>query len=672
MTFLNVTLLCFGVSIVVGWVAGASRRGSAALNGAAWTLAVAGSLCAVAAGSAGLAGHRMTMMLHLFAGSGLHVDRLSGFFLVVVFGTAVPTLLAAAALRQGTSGPESARRMAPGLAYALISLFVILTANDLFVLLIGWESLGFTFYLLTGFERARAGRARASVVTVTFSKASGAAILAGGLLASKPAAGFALSALHVSGPSGQLAYALLILGFGIKAGLVPMHVWLPDSYAAAPGAARAIMAGVAVNAGFYGLWRTMDVLGAPPVWLAGVVLVLAGITAVLGISHAAVHADIRHLIAWSSIENAGLIIAGYGTAMVGLIIHSSELAAAGLLAASAQVITHAIGKSLLFTASAAIEQQTGSTDLDLLRGIAHRLKVSGTGLTIGAMTLAGLPLTAGFASEWLTLQALMQHFRVGDLALQLSTAAAGVLVALTIGVGGLTFVRLVGLTAFGHPTTEVTGTGIERSALYRAAIVLLSAACAAAAIFAVPETQLIASGVSSITGKFSAKGAPFALQPVFKNFSSLSPGLLWIVIPAIAAILAIVTIIRSRAGVLHVRHVPVWQSASPGVEGRLGYTSFAFANPMRKVLGHLLLTRSELRRLEPDDAEPTTASVQLGYRVDVVEIADKYLYRPAFKALAVLVRAAKRIQSGRLDAYIAYMLVAVVAAVATVTVIVSQ
>ncbi len=681
-------LVIFAVAAVASWAAGVPRwsvwpkpRTAALLAGLAiplsWLLCAAGAVVLVVAGGRGLAGDTDTLRLGNLGGLGsaaLRTDRLSGLFLVIAFAVAVPVLLAAA-----SPVAASRPRLPAAVALTLAAVEVIVTADHLFVLLFGWEGLTVAFYLLAGFDRNEPGRPRAAVITAAFGKVSGAALLIGGLLVAGHAHTFSLAAFGagVGGATGQAAYALLLFGFGVKVGLVPVQVWLPPGYAAAPGPARAVMAGVAVNVGFYGMWRTLQVLGAPPVWLVVAVLVIAGVTAILGIAHAAVHADLAYLVAWSSVENAGVIIAGFGAALVGAAAHNPKLTAAGLLAGTAQICAHSLGKALLFVATAAVERATGTTDLDWLRGVARRLPWAGTGLVIGSLTLAGLPLTAGFASEWFTLESLMQQFRVDTLPMQLATATAGALVALTVGVAGVTFVRLVALTAFGHPPVELTASEsaeADRGLLHRAGIGLLAVGCLGVAAVAPLEVRMIATGLSPIVGDQTrgALASPWVLQPVFSDFSALSPTWLWIAIPALVVLIGLVTAAFSGRRLWRVRRVPAWSSASPGVEGSVGYTSFGYANPMRKVLANLLLTRGELRREEARTGgqvggeDQGAAGVRLGYTVDVVEVVGHYMYRPLGGMLLAVVRAAKRLQSGRLDAYLAYMLIALVAVLAVV------
>jgi hydrogenase-4 component B len=663
------SLLLTALAAIVGVPAG-DRRGAQILA----SLAVIGSaVCLVIAGAAGLAGRGGRLPLGDLGGLGpaaLHVDALSGLFLIIVGGVAVPGLCASAAFSSQRQG-----RLTAALAVTIAAVAVILTADNLFVLLFGWEALTIAFYLLTGFDRARPGRARASLVTVVFGKTSGAALLLGGLLLTAHTHTYALTAAGVDARSalGQSAYALLLGGFAIKVGLLPGHVWLPHGYAAAPGPARAVMAGAAVNVGFYGMWRTVELLGAPPLWLTCLVLLLAGFSAIFGIAQAAVHPDLTVLIGWSSVENAGLILAGFGAALVGSASGNPLLTAAGLVAATAQTITHAMGKSLLFTATAVIDAATGTTDLDRLGGIVRRLPWAGTGLVIGSLTLAGLPLTAGFASEWFILESLMQQFRVNNLAMQLCTAVAGVLVALTIGVAGVTFVRVVALTAFGparinEPAFDAAGTRVDRSGWLRVGVAMLIVGCLGVAAIAPLQIRVIARGLTPLVGD-QARGAnakPWVLQPVFADFSALSPSWLWIVLPAMAVMIAVIGSGLAGRRLDRVRRVPPWSSASPGVHRGVGYTSFAYANPMRNVLGNVLLTRTQLRGAPAEPSTQAAGRPILTYRVEVVEIFDRYLYRPALAALLAVARQAKKLQSGRLDAYMAYMLIAVLAVLAVV------
>ena len=430
-----------------------------------YLLGAAGSACLAVLGGFALAGRSVQLDVAGWLGNpvpgqqaaALGADRLSGLFLALSFGAAVPVSVAFASW--AARAQPTRRWLGASYALALGAVAVIMTARDAFTALFGWETLTLAFYLLSsprGTTPATPARrvpppVPPGQVTLAFGKVSGAALLAGLLLLATRSHSILLASFaHVPGGAARTtAQVLLLGGFAVKAGLVPFQVWLPRGYAAAPGPARAIMAGVCVNVAFYGMWRTLALIGRAPGWLTGGLLVLGALSALLGIAHAAVQNRLSRVIAYSSVENTGLIVTGFGVALTGAAVGDRRLVAAGLLAATLQVVTHTVAKSLLFTSSAGIEAATGADDLEELRGAARRTPWSGFGLAVGSLTLAGLPPTVGFVSEWFLLESLMQQFRVPGLGYRLVLALAGAAVALTVGFAGVTFVRLVGLVCLG-------------------------------------------------------------------------------------------------------------------------------------------------------------------------------------------------------------------------------
>jgi NADH:ubiquinone oxidoreductase subunit 5 (subunit L)/multisubunit Na+/H+ antiporter MnhA subunit len=361
--------------------------------------------------------------------------------------------------------------------------------------------------------------------------------------------------------------------------------------------------------------------------------------------------------------------------------------------ATLQIVAHTVAKSLLFTASAQIQAADGTDNLDDLRGTVRRRPWSGTGLAIGSLTLAGLPPTAGFVSEWFLLESLMQQFRVPGLGDRLVLAITGAAVALTAGFAGVTFVRLVGLVVLGKPEPTGAPGPWDYGPLGRAGIGLLAVGCLAIAALTPLEIRVIAAGLAPVvpsSAVLSALGSPWVLRPVFAGFSILSPTWLWLIMPALFALVCAGAWVLSGRRLLRVRRVQPWLSATAGVSGRDSYTAFGFANPTRRVLAAALHTQvevddigaqhqpaSEADALAGDvDAEvladaradgAATAGPHIWYRSDVIEVVEEYLYRPVRRPFLRLVRLAKRLQSGRLDAYLAYMLIALVALLAVVT-----
>jgi NADH:ubiquinone oxidoreductase subunit 5 (subunit L)/multisubunit Na+/H+ antiporter MnhA subunit len=417
------------------------------------------------------------------------------------------------------------------------------------------------------------------------------------------------------------------------------------------------------------MWRTLALLGHPPGWLAGVLLLLGGLTALLGIAHAAVSSRLSRVIAYSSVENTGLIVTGFGVALTGAAVGDRRLIAVGLLAATLQMVAHTAAKSLLFCSSAGLEATAGGNDdLEVLRGAGRRAPWSGWGLAVGAVTLAGLPPTAGFVSEWFLLEALMQQFRVTALADRLTLALAGAAVALTVGFAGVTFVRLVGMVVLGPG-----GSGTRRGDYGRAgrvAIALLSACPLALAALTPLEIRVIAAGLSPVVPGALTMGAlksPWVLQPVFAGFSILSPSWLWVELPLMLALVGLLALGLSGRRLLRVRRVPAWRSATMGVAGPDSYTAFGYANPTRRVLASVLHTQAEVVEVEADGDGDSDQVPHLRYTSDVVEVVETWLYRPVIRLFGVVVAYAKRLQSGRLDAYLLYMLIALIAVTAVVT-----
>jgi hydrogenase-4 component B len=645
-------------------------------RGLPYALGAAGAAVLAVAGGLALAGRAVTLDLAGLLGDplpgqqalGLAVDRLSGLFLVMALGAAVPVSAAFASWAARPESPAS-RMLAEGYALALGAAVVIMTAQDAFTALFGWEALTAAFYLLAGANRREPDRAGAARVTVALGKVSGAALLVGLLLLAARSHSIVLASFaHVPGGAARTTgLVLLLAGFSIKAGLVPFQVWIPRGYPAAPGPARAIMAGVCVNVAFYGLWRTLALLSHPPGWLAGILLLLGGFSALLGIAHAAVQNRLSRVIAYSSVENSGLIITGFGVALTGASVGNRQLVAIGLLAATLQMVAHTAAKSLLFSSAAGIEAAGGSDDLEVLRGMGRRAPWSGTGLAVGALTLAGLPPAAGFVSEWFLLESLMQQFRVASLGGRLTLALAGAAVALTAGFAGVTFVRLVGMVVLGPP-----GAGGSRRGDYgwtgRISVLLLTACPLAIAALTPLEIRVIASGLSPVVPAGLTMGAlksPWVLQPVFSGFSILSPSWLWIELPVMLTLVVLLAFALSGRRLFRVRRVPAWRSATIGVEGADAYTAFGYANPTRRVLASVLHTRTGVEDLVSADGDADRAP-HLRYDSDVVEVVESWLYRPVARLFAAVVAGAKRLQSGRLDAYLLYMLIALVAVVATV------
>jgi formate hydrogenlyase subunit 3/multisubunit Na+/H+ antiporter MnhD subunit len=669
---------------------------SAAVRAAPYLLGAAGSACLLAAGVHATLSSPVTIdITSLFdvGRNALRVDALSGSFLTLLFGISVAVSLCFASWAWSDVGRARRRTVATGYLTLLASVAVIVCAADAFVFLFAWEALTVSFYLLTSAQRGDAEHAGAAWATAGIGKLSGASLLLGFLLLAGRTHSFAIASWSAAGPGAlhDAAWVLVVVGFAAKLGVVPFQVWIPVGYPAAPGPARAAMAGVAANVGVYGLWRFLAVLGRPPLWLVIVVLLAGGVTAFLGILFAGVQSRLSRVVAYSSVEHAGIILTAYGVALTGAAAGSRTLEVVGLVAASLQVVAHAVAKSAAFCSLGFVEAAAGTDDLDALRGVGRRLRWSGAAFGAAALALAGLPPTVGFVSEWFVLEALMQQFRLGGLALRLGLAGAGALVALTTGLAALAFIRVLGLTFLGRPapggTTAGGGSATAGDAgpLGRIGLVALVLGCLGLAAASPWEVRFLAQGLRPLVPRratLHALKSPWVLQPVYHGFSILSPSWLWIALPVACAGVLGMAALASRGRFLRIRRVPAWHSATAGVAGPSSYTAFGFANPLRHVLANVL-GAERTRRLRPPVSSdgragtvappsrgapaPGVAHVESTTRV--VEPVETYLYQPAWRAVSRLVDAARRLQSGSLNAYVAYLLGALVVALVVVAVL---
>ena len=661
-------LACFAAGVVVDAIGGVRHVVTRVVP---YTLALAGSACFLALGIHATTTAATTVDFSAVFGLGhnaLRIDHLAGLFLTLLFGLGV-AVSACFVSWVRPADRQHRRGTATGYLLLLGAVAVILCAADAFTFLFAWEALTVSFYMLTAVTR-RKGQTGATWSTVGMGKVSGAALLFAFLLLAGHTGSLTLARWHAVGPGAvhDVAWTLVVVGFGAKLGIVPFQVWMPVGYPAAPGPARAAMAGIAANVGVYGLWRFLGILGRPPVWLVVIVLLAGGATALLGIVFAAVQGRLARVIAYSSVENAGLIVTAYGVALTGAVVRSELLMAMGLLAATLQTVAHAIAKSALFSSLANVEGAVGSDDLDVLRGVGRRMPWSGAAFGAGAVALAGLPPTIGFVSEWFILEALMQQFRLSGLALRLGLAGAGALVALTTGVAALTFLRVLGLTLLGRPTAAVAGRARETGVVGKAGLVALLAGCLGVAAVSPWEVRYIALGLSPLVrhgATTAALKSPWVLQPVFQGFSILSPSWLWIAMPTAFLAVFAMTLALSRGRYLRVRRVPAWHSATSAVSKPAAYTAFGFANPLRRVLGNVLGTRRVVTILEPEDGrQPVLTEVPVVAETRVVEPLETYVYRPLRTGVLAVARLAKRLQSGNLNAYVAYMLIALLIALA--------
>lgn len=655
---LELALLIFLTAGALDVIAGPSRR---SLRTIPYVLGAIGSALNIASAIGVLTNGTVDVNLGSLFGIGtttLTIDRLSALFLVWLFSLAFMLSIFSAQWIQKESSPRR-RGLASGYLLIFAALTVILTAGDAFTFIFAWESLTLSFYLLTSLSRRSKEQAEDSWLTLGIQKIGGASLLVGFLLlaGSSSSLQFSQWASIQVGTLHDIAYALIVIGFGAKLGIVPLQSWMPSGYSRAIGPTRAAMAGIAANAAVYGLLRFFGILGRPPVWLVIGVLLLGGATAILGIAFAGVERRLSKLIAYSSVENAGIIFTAFGVALAGAATGNEMLIALGLLATVMHSVAHSVAKSTVFTSLTSVEATNRSEDLEDIRGIARALPFSGAAFAIGSFTLAGLPPTIGFVSEWLVLESLMQEFRLAGLAIRLALLAAGALVALTSGLAALAFVRVVGFSVLGKGKREqqVQPEGLST----KLTGIVMAGSCLAMAAITPLEIRLLSFALSSLAPRLSLESSlrsPWVIQPVFPGFSILSPTWLLIYMPSLFLIVTFLAWQISGHRYFKSRRVPPWHSATAGPERSASYTTFGYANLLRHLLGNVLGTVRE-RNSIPFEEGPGGRQVisEIRYETRVSEPILTFVYKPISSALLFAATQIKRIQSGKLQVYVSYM-----------------
>ena len=590
-----------------------------------------------------------------FGASALRADGLAGIFLALTGVTGAATSLAYLELGPG-------RWLTALHALLVAAVAVAIGSDNGFLFLLAWEILAVVIFLIASADRDRPGALLAGYLTAGLTKIGGAALLAALALLYAKTGSFSLVAWsHAdlgAGTSGVL-FALFLVAFGTKVGVMPLQGALPAGYGAAPRLGAASLS-VALCAGFYGLWRfVFEIAGPLPAWCGDALLIVGPITAAAGILYAITQDDLRRFLGFSTVEHAGIALTGFGVALLGQAAGNRTLAAAGLLAATLHVCAHGIAKTLALIVVDRVEVASGERDLDPLGGLAGPLPASGFGFGVACLTLAAIPPLGGFVSEWFTFEALLQGFRMPTLLSQLLCALAAAMLALTAGLGLLAFAKLFGFAFLGKARGALAGLREpSRLALGVVPLGVVGLLLGAAAPW---EIHLLGGGLEAVLGFDPAAGAikhPLTLGPGFPDFSVLAPTWLALVLPAFAAIAAAVALAARRGGA---RRAPVWVTGSGADLVAVQYRPSAYSNPIRVVLRGYLGYRSTLVEGEPDEHGPT-----FELRTRVVLAVERFLYRPLAGAALALAAGIRRTQSGRLSSYILYRLVVLIVILALI------
>jgi hydrogenase-4 component B len=546
-------------------------------------------------------------------GAHFAMNPLSAFFLVVVnVGGAAASLFAIGYGRH----EESPERVLPFYPVYLAAMNLVPLAADAFSFLVSWEFMSLTSWALVISHHRDPENMRAGLVYLLMASfGTLALLLAFGLLAGA-GGDYVFDAMRVGHPSAGLAALVLILvliGAGSKAGLVPLHAWLPLAHPAAPSHVSALMSGVMTKLAVYAFVRIVfDLLGSPAWWWSLVVLVLGAITAVMGVLYALMQHDLKRLLAYHTVENIGIIFIGLGLALAFQAYEMPNAAALGLTAALLHVFNHSVFKSLLFFGSGAILGATHERDMEHLGGLIHRMPQTAFFVLVGCMAISALPPLNGFVSEWLTFQAILLSPELTSWGLKLTIPAVGALLALSAALAAACFVKVFGVSFLGHPRTPAAAQAKETELSSRVAMGVLALVCLIAGVLPGLFIDALAPVTAALTGTSMPHQSALAwltIVPIAESRSSYN-GLLVFVFILASGLIAAFAIHRLASDKW--RRGPAWDCGYPNASPTTQYTASSFAQPIRRVFGTLVFRAREIGHMPPPGSTaPATLTVEL-------------------------------------------------------------
>lgn len=577
----------------------------------------------------------------------LRLDSLSAFFLLLLGVTAAGISIFSAGYFRDSEGG------APGLLCFqyhafLAAMALVLVADDAYVFMVAWETMALSSYFLVTTDHHVAEIRRAGFLYLLIAHLGAIAILLcfGVLQGGSGDYTFgSMRSVVLAGGWGSIAFLLALCGFGAKAGLLPLHIWLPEAHPAAPSPVSALMSGVMLKTAIYGLLRvTFDLLHIQLWWWGVVALVLGLFSALFGIIFATVQTDMKRLLAYSSIENIGIIVAGIGLSILFKSYDKTLLAALTLTATLYHALNHAVFKSLLFLATGAVLHATRERSLGKLGGLIHRMPWVAWLALVGTLAMAGLPPLNGFVSEWLLLQAFLFTPSLPQSFVNMLVPLAAAALVLTVALAAYVMVKFYGVIFLGRPREPNLVHAKDPGPLERAALVWFASGCVLLGIFPVNVIALIdpvnAMLVGSTVG--GRGGSWMLLAPVNADRSSYSPIIFLLVIVAVVT-LTLQVVHRHYRG--RTRKGPAWDCGFPRQTPRMQDTAEGFGQPIRQVFEPFFRVKRTLP--SPFDATPQ-------YKVELDDHFWHWLYLPVARSADRVARLIGRIQHGRISVYLTF------------------
>ena len=600
-----------------------------------------------------------------FGAMALHADMLSAFFLGVI------SLIAAAVSFYSlgyATGFLQRRNMALLVflynAFLLSMTGVVLSAHA-FLFLFFWEGMSLTTFFLINYEHEDPAARRAGYLYVVMTHLGTALLVVMFVLLFSHTGSFSFVAFRDPGSRlpavvQSVIFLCATIGFGVKAGIIPLHIWLPEAHPAAPSNISALMSGVMIKMGIYGMVRVyFDFLGPDiPEWWGILILIVAVTSSVLGVLYALTEHDLKRLLAFHSIENIGIILMGIGGALLFASLGNRPLASLALLAGLYHVLNHATFKGLLFLGAGSVLHATHTRNIEELGGLIKKMPWTAFFFLIGAVAISALPPLNGFVSEWLTFQALLLGFHLSDLAVKIAIPLTVALLALTGALAAACFVKAFGITFLGLPRSDHAEGAHESSFPMIAAMGSLAVLCVVFGVAPGLVVSVLDPLVSSLPGVHASGqvllGGGMMLIPQ-SDASSISP-------LALGGLLIAFTLLPVAAGYLfggrlRKRVVMTWGCGLEKLGPRMQYTATGFSKPIRMIFSSIYRATHEI---EVSEETSPYFRPNISYELRTESVFLKYLYEPAYHVIIGSARMCRRIQTGHIQTYLAYIFLTLV------------
>ncbi len=695
-------LLLFLILCAAAIILSSVFRGRYALFVIAWFGTLCSILLMLAAGTClatGVDFHADLWTLNGFGTLSLHLDTLSAVFLFVAGLVYLScSLFAPDYLLHYFRNLYPAGRYAVLHFALMLSVVLILAAGDALTFLLSWECMSILCYLLVNYEQRRQTDSSAGYIMLAMGEAGFLAVAIAFLIVGKSADGYSFAALraaasHLSGASAWGVFLLGFLGFGVKAGLVPVNFWLPRCYTASPPAFVPVLAGVTLNLGFYGILRLNgDLVPGQDIGPGLFALVVGSITALVGILYATTENDLKTMLAHSSIENAGIIAAGIGAFLVFRNSGNAVPAALALTAALYHMVNHSVYKALLYQGAGHIEAATGTRDMDDLGGLIRFLPALSVVFLVGCLAISAVPPFNGFVSEWLTLQTFLRSAVLPSALVKIIFALSGAILALTAALAVTCFVKAYAMTFLGIHRGAWKHNRVAPVRKTRFSLALLAIVCVLLGVLPTYVIPALDRAVKPLTGAsataslvppfFTATASNQQLPPTFlQDFHKLGaqtgarfiPGRGLVVLlrgseqnpvvfamsPSYAVVVLTILLVSAwfATGRLTRRRSlaknEIWAGGIPRLLPEMTYTATGFSNPVRVVFQAIF---------RPNIVEDTRQTVAVHFRTairrrrDETHLVDRLFFRPVGKAVNSLARLLAAMHHGRLNAYVGYVL----------------